>query len=84
MKENPERIVELPGKQVAVTINTDIPDGGLVGFIVLIDGTINMTLLFDQAAGVAFPVIAGQVVVARIKQINSGGTLVAADIIGLA
>ena len=97
MDPNNERIVDLPGEQIAVTLDTDLnlaptnpgdlprnPEGGLVGLRIINDGTINLTLIFDTAAGPVFPVTAGDVIVARIKQVNSGGSLTAADVIGLA
>ena len=93
-----ERIRDLPRKQLAITFDTDLnlapinvgdlprPDEqGLVGLRILTDGNISLMYIDDTVAGPVFAVVAGDVIVARIKQVASVGTTVTeANMIGLA
>ena len=59
--------------------------GGLVGLRILVDGVVSLTYIYDNAPGPAFPVSAGDVVVARIRQVNAAETtLTVGQMIGLA
>jgi len=100
MNPDNERIEDLPGRQVSIVFDQDILikrnnnaanrgsqslSGGLVGLRILVDGEISVSYLFDAAPGPAFPVSAGDVVVARIRQVHAAGTTLAVtDMIGLA
>ena len=75
-------IADLPRKQVAV-VDGEAIKGGLVGLLIMADGTLSLKLRNDAAVGPELTLVAGTTLIMDISEVHLTGTLTDTDVVGL-